>query len=555
MEEKRRLKRYPLRSKAMVRWKGEEFPSVVIDYSLNGFSLVLHSRLPISEGEIVDIKVDELSIEAPAVVRWAKQVEILKRIGVEKKGIIEGRMGDYLFGDTIVGLKMMQKTGIININSNDIVKKIYLEKGNAVFAISSDPSDRLDNFLLQRGIINEGQFRKAVEEMKRSGERFGYVLVKLGYMNPSQLFEYVKAHIEEVILSLFTLEDGRFFLEERALPAEELIKVNISSGNVIYYGIKRMKNLEKIARLLPMDSILYFSSNPSRLFQEIRIDESGKRILSCIDNKSTIGDIIKRSGLEPPEAIKSIYGFMSIRLLSTVSHRVISPKEVMDILMEDHDKGMLSEIDEIYRIYNRLGYYGILNVKPDATDNEIKRAFYRAAKRFHPDRHFMSHDESIKEKLNAIFSYINEAYEVLSNPEKRAEYNKKALHRSYGTHRDASPQGLYEKARACFNTHDYEMAEYYIKQAIYYDKGRGFYHFLYGLILIRLNRQKEAKSPLQEAVRLEPLNPDYLAELGWLYLNEGLKVTARDFFERALKILPQHERALMGLASVSKVSR
>ncbi|GAB4539095.1 MAG: hypothetical protein Fur0020_08050 [Thermodesulfovibrionia bacterium] len=554
MEDKRRFRRYPRNLKAKVRHKDGIIRAILVDYSLDGFGLIIHGRSPISKGETVDVEIDELSIKSPAIVRWTRQLDVLRRLGLEKKGGFEGRVIDYQLSDTFVGLQLTQKTGILNVRLNDIEKRVYVDKGNMIFSASNQPSDSLGAFLLRKGIITKEQFIEATKEMKRIGKRFGHALVNLGYLTPHQLFDSVRGHVEDIILSLFDLEDGRFFFEEGGIPTEETIRLSISPGNLIYYGVKRIRDVDRLKAILPMDGIVYFSSNPIRLFQDIRIDEPGKRVLSCIDNKSTIEDVIKRSGLEPSEAIKSIYGFMSIRLLLTTPNSTISVEEIMDALRDESEEVLKRQIDEMYEMYEKLGYYGVLGIGHDASQDEIKRAFYRTAKRFHPDRHFQLGDESIRNKLNTIFSYINEAYNVLSNPESRSEYDKKVFIKSHRIRTDeGSASGAYKKAVGHFNNHDYEMAEYYIKQAIYYDKTIASYHFLHGLTLMRLNRPEEAREPLQRATELEPFNPDYMAELGWLYLNEGLKLTARGFFEKALKIDPQHERTLRGLAALSKM--
>jgi preprotein translocase subunit Sec63 len=63
-------------------------------------------------------------------------------------------------------------------------------------------------------------------------------------------------------------------------------------------------------------------------------------------------------------------------------------------------------------------YYTVLGVGRGATDSEIDRAYRRAARATHPDVH--PDDTSAGERFNAVAI----AYETLSNPERRASYDR-----------------------------------------------------------------------------------------------------------------------------------
>ena len=71
-----------------------------------------------------------------------------------------------------------------------------------------------------------------------------------------------------------------------------------------------------------------------------------------------------------------------------------------------------------------MNYYQRLKITPDASDHQIKEAYRRLAFEYHPDRN--SKDPQAAEKMKAI----NEAYAVLSHPEKRRQYD--GLYQRFG---------------------------------------------------------------------------------------------------------------------------
>ncbi len=66
----------------------------------------------------------------------------------------------------------------------------------------------------------------------------------------------------------------------------------------------------------------------------------------------------------------------------------------------------------------KKNFYRVLGVNPKASPDKIKRAYRKAAKRFHPD---------VSRRNGEKFREVQEAYETLSDPEKKALYDREVL--------------------------------------------------------------------------------------------------------------------------------
>lgn len=85
--------------------------------------------------------------------------------------------------------------------------------------------------------------------------------------------------------------------------------------------------------------------------------------------------------------------------------------------MRDVQRGAFVVSSRGASMSEKRDYYEILDVPRDATDKDLKNSFRRLARKYHPDR-------STEEDAESKFKEIQEAYAVLSDPQKRAQYDR-----------------------------------------------------------------------------------------------------------------------------------
>lgn len=81
-------------------------------------------------------------------------------------------------------------------------------------------------------------------------------------------------------------------------------------------------------------------------------------------------------------------------------------------------------IEQIFAALDRYSYYELLNLTPQASPDEIRAAFHRAALSMHPDRFQQNPDSELRSKLYAIYKRVTEGYKVLGDSQDRREYDQ-----------------------------------------------------------------------------------------------------------------------------------
>ncbi len=86
------------------------------------------------------------------------------------------------------------------------------------------------------------------------------------------------------------------------------------------------------------------------------------------------------------------------------------------------DEQFAMEVEALAAALDQLDYFGILKLPQTATPPEIKEAYYRESRAYHPDRFAAYPDAAFREVVGRIYRRVNEAYTVLRDDQKRVKY-------------------------------------------------------------------------------------------------------------------------------------
>ena len=457
------------------------------------------------------------------------------------------------------------KTGTLTVSPSSVTKNIYMKMGDVIFASSTYEDDRLGEMLLKAGKITVEQYDKSVEVLQSTGKRQGAIFVELGYLTPKEIFWGLKYQVNEIIQSMFLLEDAEYIFREGDIPAQEVIALKMSMGNLIYAGVNRIINWTRIRNEMPdTDSVLKLTDDPLSLFQDIELSPQDTKILSLIDGRKTIKEVIDSSWMGSFEALKILYVLWSIGMIEqtatqmeagqTSSTEVKSEEAALDEILRPisvEEETQIAAVNSLYAKLGNLSMHELLDADAGSDMETIKKNYYRLTKKYHPDKHFTFADPDTKTKLTTIFNTLTKAYNTLKDDQLKTEDDRSlsAPKEMTGIGESGKAAEQFKKGITAFKKGDFWNAINHFKGAIKLKPDTPGYLSYLSLAYLKVpGKMKEAEEALHQAIKLEPFNADLHANLGLIYIKAGLQKRAFSSFQKALKIDPQHDKANKGLA-------
>ena len=321
----------------------------VVDYS-DGVGVLIKKIPQLVQGTVVDIKILDCELEFGAEVAWTEEFGYHLRAGFRRLGNLKGNLKHYRLVDILLGLGKSRKTGILEIIVGSTVKKIFIDKGIKIFAVSTNTNDRLGESLLKQGKITLEEYNQASYLVIKTGKRLGQVLIDLGYMKSADLAPSIQHQMEEIIIGLFNIDEGKFVFKEGTLPRDEPIKLRISTANLIYKGIKRINSFPMVDKMCPpLETVFNLSPNPIHLFRSLTLEYADKKLLSHVNGMNPLKTLLSLSHTRNFETLKSIISLMTIGLITIKGANEAPLKPPLDIIFGKPDETPAAEItDEQY---------------------------------------------------------------------------------------------------------------------------------------------------------------------------------------------------------------
>lgn len=229
--------------------------------------------------------------------------------------IEKGRFDNYLFPHLLLYLIEKRFTGELVLAHDRVKKAIYFQDGRIIFAHSNEERLRLGKLLINQGKLTEKQL-KAAQQMVDNSHTLAQVLLRLGFIEKTELLLGAKRQVAEILLSTFQWKEGSYWIYKGELP-KRLPKLPLNAIQLIFNGIFQIKDRQWFEKQVGDPSVVFqLSDNFMAGYRLLSYNEMVDLIVTKIDGNRNLEGIISLLGRENYFlALQVLYGLLVLNLL------------------------------------------------------------------------------------------------------------------------------------------------------------------------------------------------------------------------------------------------
>lgn len=250
---------------------------------------------------------------------------------------LQGNIRDFSTTQLLNLVNLSRRTGMLTIfeavptGEKDAMKnekmaagaeraRVAFNKGKLVYATFSEQDDGLVAVLNKAGKLTDDQAKILKERARNTSDKaLAMRLIGAKYVTQADIVSCIKQHILDVVYNLMTWGEGPFRFDDDAAPGNEHIQVPIDLENVIIEGSRQLKQMEEVNAVIDdLDMALRFPENPKEKFKGIHLSVDEWKVVSYVNPKNTIRQIMKVLNMSEAEIKKVIFALHQAGLVELV---------------------------------------------------------------------------------------------------------------------------------------------------------------------------------------------------------------------------------------------
>lgn len=305
------------------------------------------------------------------------------------------------------------------------VRRILMRDGDISNAASEHPEDALIVFLVDRGDLSPEVARTRSPRLPHTGRHAAAALIANGFLGQDDLWPVLRSHAEWIIGRALTERPSRCQREHE--PPERLrAEPNVFGGaagvEILLESVRRVVSpAEAYARLGGPEALIDEGINAELLAESALSNEEmdvvrGAPGMSVMQLLSQRGD-----GFAPVLYALAALGILRVRARSKQPIDTSPPHQGIDPLDVD---AVRRRVRARLALVHDADYFKLLGVPANATGYDIRRAYLDLRRTFEPNRLITAATMDLREDAELIVEVLDEAYEILRDPQRRARYRR-----------------------------------------------------------------------------------------------------------------------------------
>jgi hypothetical protein len=267
---------------------------------------------------------------------------------MEDELVIRGSLEESAFPELLRSICRSRESGVLTCHTGDARKSIFIDKGQILFASSSNFDDRLGESLLRYGKITVRNFLDATKNV-RAGRRLGAILCESNAITAEELVDGVRTQVKDIILSLFSVVKGPYELVLKEIDTHEMILLNTTTEDVIFEGVKSIQSWSRISKGIgSYTSVLVPATDFDKVLLHVSLSAEESHIFSlCEKRRFNVEEICGMSYLNNFETCRLLWAFMmvgALEVMESAPERTLS----MDLAASADAESDLHDLVEKY---------------------------------------------------------------------------------------------------------------------------------------------------------------------------------------------------------------
>jgi len=343
--------------------------------------------------------------------------------------------GLQLLSGIIADLHRSAATGILSVRAGEATRELVFVQGEVRAACSSLESEKLGSWLVDHGVIDEEH--KQVTLSTQGGSEsppLGHLLVQQR-LTTEEVLEVQLQQLALTIIERAVREPqlGTEFREGLKEGQPDTLP-NLTTPQTILFAARREPDLPSLR--MSLDSVhlpVRCTTTIDRVVEEFDLTMSEKVVVGKLHRERTVEQLRQLSQLKEGNFYPALYAMMLAGIVSPASGSSAEP----DVRVNRSGPAVVAagpsmaanvtaERNEILRLAREApsgDHYRALGLPRDASYQQIFDAWEEYRSRFHPRRASEQHFQDIRDQIVSVYNAAEEAFEVLSSPERRPRYD------------------------------------------------------------------------------------------------------------------------------------